>query len=366
MRVLIRGPVDDCSGYGLDVVNLALTLDRLGVDVHLWPVTLVPGVPGRILELLGKKLAPPYDVALWYAPPFGVYPRGNPGFGRVQVGWTMWERTPFLPGNLPWVDLDEGSADIGRAWSRRSIDGDSPAKTWLDVLIVTCPMNRDAFRAADEAVPIEVIPPGVEVEQFPQVRRQPGEVVRFGVEGVMNGRKDPTRLLEAWRLFRQARPDIKATLTVKSMAAAVTRQQVEATPDTEFLAENWTRRQMAEWLGSLDVYVSASRGEGMNKPAVEAMATGCPVIASAEHGHQNWMSSAVGWPVAAPLEACPFEGGTFDWPVSVEALAGRMALAADNPQDRMVKGNAAANFVRGGLTWERSAERFLTTVSRYL
>jgi glycosyltransferase involved in cell wall biosynthesis len=194
-------------------------------------------------------------------------------------------------------------------------------------------------------------------------RRTGDGPVVFGACGVMSARKDPFKLLEAWRDFRVAHPEIAARLEIKTMPPTLHPKIVEAYPDVVIHEEMWTRGRLMDWYGTLDCMVSTSRGEGMNKPAVEFMASGGPVLASAWGGHENWMRADCGYPVKYELSPCPFEPGTVDAPVDRQDLAAMFhAVALDRP-GRLARGATAANYARSALTWERSVEKLRRLVA---
>ncbi len=349
MKLLLRGPVDTVTGYGNDVVGLVQALLDVGVQLHLWPTSIQPPVPRRVLALLDQPIQPPYDAVLLYEQPRALVAVDQyRNIARAVLGWTMWERTPVTPSAI------EFDTAAGRPFAG------------LDQLIVTCPMNVEAFRAVDDVVPIEVIPPGLDVEQFPQVRRGLRDHVMFGANGVISSRKDPYALLRAWREFRERWPDVDASLELKTIPPGLHPKVTEAYPDVVLRQAVWSVDQVRAWYGQLDVFVSAARGEGMNKPAVEAMATGLPVVATRWGGHANWQSSQHGYPVAHELSPSPQERGTLDGPVVHDSLVKALHTAATDGMVRLSKGNAAASFVRSALSWEHAVQHLLRVVSKHL
>lgn len=366
MRVLIRGPVDTTTGYGRDLIGLCEALLDARVDVSLWPLSIAPGLPDRVAALLSRPLAPPYDVILWYCPPENIQPWSMYGWGRVQLGWTMWERTPFHGANLAWWEHDDPDLERGHVWSRRWLQRDAPAKGWLDALIVTCRMNTEAFRNVEQHLPIEVIPPGVDVDNYPRGTREASGPFRFGWAGVPSPRKNLPEMLTAWTRFREHRPDLDAVLEIKTSGIGAGVIEAARTPDVIVHRDTWPTPQLAAWYGSLDAFVSTSRGEGMNKPACEAMATGTPVIAARWGGHENWLYDDVGYPVAHEVTPSPFEHDTYDCTIDADDVARALGDVVDNPDERARRGHAAANFVRSALSWPHTAEAFLRVAARHI
>lgn len=361
MRLLLRGPAAPSTGYGGDVIGLTEALLDHGVDVSLWPLSVTPGLPPRVARLLERPLDPPYDVVVWYTDPPQLQPWGLPGWGRTVLGWTMWERSPFTATNLPFFDRHLPDHAEGRIWSkpRRPQHG----KAWLDALVVTCPMNTEAFAAADPHVPIEVIAPGIDPAAWPKVDRRGRGGCRFGYAGMLTGRKNPWTLIDAFDLVREAHPD--ATLELRDSSASLHPAICDTRPGLTIHHGHWSTKRLAEWYASLDVYVSTSRGEGMGKPAVEAMCTGAPMVGAAWGGHTHFLRRDTGWPVPFELAESPAEPGTVDAHLAVPDVADAMCAAAADPQERIDRGETGAGLVRSSLTWEHAAARLLRVAAEY-
>lgn len=367
-RILVRGPVNTLTGYGQDVVGLLRALLEAGVDVDLWPLDVVPPIPEPVAALLTRPLKPPYDVLLWYGTPSQITPWELPGWGEKVLGWTMWESTPLHGTDLSWWDPEHPELAGGRVWSRRSRSmGDVP-KAWLDRLLVTCPMNIDAFAAVDPHLPIDVLTPGLRLKDWPELDRprDPGAPVVFGCEGVLSGRKDPGTLFEAWDLFRAAHPDVSARLELHvsgNPREALARAAARPAGDVTVHVESWSHQQMLEWYQGIDCWVSTSRGEGVNKPAVQALATGIPVIAAAWGGHETWMHQDHSWAVDyTPVDTD--DGKATQVLVDAGSVAEAMGKAATDPEVRRRKGRAGAAFVASSFGWDRQVAELLRLAAR--
>jgi len=87
------------------------------------------------------------------------------------------------------------------------------------------------------------------------------------------------------------------------------------------------RRDVPRVLGALDLYVQPSRYEGMPISVLEAMAAGCPIIATAVDGNCELIEHGIsGW-------LCPAE--------DQQKLADAMRQALGDPQEARSRGNAA-------------------------
>ena len=64
MRMLLRAGFDTLTGYGNDAVDMAMALDRAGVDVVLNPLSMRSGLPRKFTDLLHKEPVGEFDVIL--------------------------------------------------------------------------------------------------------------------------------------------------------------------------------------------------------------------------------------------------------------------------------------------------------------
>jgi starch synthase len=109
---------------------------------------------------------------------------------------------------------------------------------------------------------------------------------------VSHGRIDVWRkgldvLVEAWLLFRSHRPLARLTLIGSGQDDARFRDLlgVSAPPGLHWIDGYVTDRALIRrWLTAADVYVTASRVEGVPVAPLEAMAMGLPVVATDAHG----------------------------------------------------------------------------------
>ncbi len=143
--------------------------------------------------------------------------------------------------------------------------------------------------------------------------------------------------------FRGAFPaDPRVELRVKCWPDC----SVKATGDPRIVLDRrpLSVESLADWYRSLDVFVSASRGEGFGLQPLQAMACGIPDIAPVWGGHRAYMTPSTGWSVdfrEVPAEG-PIYGGLGQWCVPRrESLVALMREAAADPDARREKGRAA-------------------------
>jgi glycosyltransferase involved in cell wall biosynthesis len=120
--------------------------------------------------------------------------------------------------------------------------------------------------------------------------------------------------------------------------------------------------QMGALYRSADCFVLPTRGEGWGMPVLEAMACGLPVISTAWSGPADFLTAETGYPLdvkslVAAEAKCPYYEG-FRWAdPDIEHLRFLMRHVVDRPEEARGRGEAAAAFVAGNLTWELAARR---------
>ena len=369
MRLFMASAFDAYSGYGWDAIDIALGLEERGHDVVPWPTKIMPGLPPKLAIMLAKKPQGPYDLVLSFQPPFDTKPDELVRYAPKTMAWSMWETSKVMPddmrrhgfGDYQQREADAGFVDadgiceeeyMGRwfSWSRYA----SADHKGIDRFLVTCPMNVDAFANVDPNVDYRVLPCGIDPERFPEIDRPTGERrMVFAMCGMLQGRKDPFLMLDAWRELKHERPDFDALLVLKTSAPGLHPDLVSVYPDVQLVDRSWPIEKLIAWYGTVDVMVSVSRGEGNNKPAMEFMSSGGTVIASNWSGHQNWLYPEFTYPLDGVLK--PAHGdpeGALDYRVNKEHLKQTLLECWENPHEVKEKGRLAAKFIRSSLSWD--------------
>lgn len=362
MRMLLQAGYDTFTGYGNDGVDMAIAFEKLGVDVVPWPTSLLPPLPKQFTDLLHKEpMAHPIDIALRFGPPADVKPHEFASLGDVAVGWTMWERTPLLRSDMignGWKDEETREYWWGR--HPGSLDGRN--KDWLDLMVLTAPVGVRALEALDPLVPTAVVPNGIDVARFPEMERRTDRPMRFASIGMLAGRKNVFATLRAWELAQKMDPTFDAELILKTSTTGLHPKLSERYKNVTIIASTWTQQQVLDFYGDVDVLVSTSRGEGNNKPAMEFMATGGPVMATNWSGHENWLHPDTGYPLPGYLEE-PIEGcGYMDFSVDEELTAKTFLHCWKDQAAVRRKGALSAQTIRSSFTWEKVCDRFMRRV----
>lgn len=361
LRVVLRAGFDVFSGYGNDAVDMAVFMDKAGVDVLPWPTSVMPGLPERMAKLLMKDPRGQKDVVLTFAPPDAIRPWEFADLAPKAVGWTMWERTPYLAADLAdvpeWQAADPGTKQRV-PFAARAERGDMFGG--LDELIVTCPMNVEAFAEVNHDVPVSVIPNGIDPDKWPVEKRSPSRPMTFLMVGMLAGRKNPFALLDAWRDLKAMKPEFDARLHLHTLAPGLHPAIADGAygPDITITNRPLSHQELTGLYLASDVMVSTSRGEGNNKPAMEFMATGGTVLAPKWGGHENWMHRDLTYEIPFRLVRDE-ETGTLDAEVDHAGLIDGLLACWNDRSATSMRGLQSASFIRSSLGWPVVIDRLI-------
>jgi alpha-1,6-mannosyltransferase len=217
--------------------------------------------------------------------------------------------------------------------------------------------------------PVEVVPLGVEVGEFgPQLRdmRLREKLDLAGHEplliyvGRLDGEKKPDVVVDA---FRRLPIELGAKLVL--LGEGPLRAEIATLNDDRIVMPGYVknRAELARWLASADIYVSAMADETFGISIIEAQASGLPVVGVAAGAMIDRVTEAMGrlGPVgdarvmSANILDVMFSGPArmraaarahalqFSWDKSMEALFGRVYPAAfERRRERRLRMAAAA------------------------
>jgi alpha-1,6-mannosyltransferase len=199
--------------------------------------------------------------------------------------------------------------------------------------------------------PVHILPLGVELEAFGPDRRDAALRRQVGLGedqplliyvGRMDIEKRPDIVVEA---FRQLPPELGARLVL--LGQGPIRDQVEKLNDPRIVTPGFVtdRAELARWLASSDIYVSAMPNETFGVSVIEAQSSGLPVVGVAGG--------------AMPERVRPGMG--LLGPVGDSAAMAANILAVWRG-DRMAMGRMARDYVAGEFTWAHSMDVLLNDV----
>lgn len=198
--------------------------------------------------------------------------------------------------------------------------------------------------------PVHIVPLGVELGEFGPERRDGRLLRKLGLAddqplliyvGRLDGEKKPDVVVEA---FRRLPADLGARLAL--IGEGPLKDEIAALGDRRIVLPGYlsNRAELARWLASADIYVSAMADETFGVSIVEAQASGLPVVgvaagamldrvtptigrlgpvgdsaAMAENILSIWQSDRTGVPEEARSKALQYS-----WDRSMEALFGEV------------------------------------------
>lgn len=304
-RILVKAPLAPYGGWGQDGIGLVQALVRSGNPPSVMPLETVPPLPVDVAELLTRPLRPPYDLLLAHvaADRCRLSPAERAAC-RSRVLWSMWEWTTFA--NHP--EIDRIRADV----------------CGYDAVIAYDLVSAGAFADLDPDVPpVVVVQGGFDPEPWPYLTRTWRPPVRFLVIGHMTDRKNPAVAVEAFgELLDELGPRrfdaelhvkfvdrTNALLAADSASSGSAEEADIAEPSRPFLrgmrgqervvvhVGTWPRAALRALYGEMHCLLAPSRGEGKNLAALEFLATGAPVVATATGGHQMWLDESYAYPL---------------------------------------------------------------------
>ncbi len=315
LPVILHGPALDPSGYAHDFRGLALNLRRSGVDIRLdhqlWNERYGL-VPNEDCAALAEIMNPELPVGPHISIENPLRPPPDPDPDAYRIVRMFWE-TDRCPG----------------AMARHCLEAD---EVWVASSFNVEPLVRTGVPRGK----IHVVPSGLPMEKYgPHARPFSwADPERFTFLACFDVtlRKGWDLLLNAF--FKEFGPeeDVALALNIHSSLNADTDyviHQLErwakhlarkawldeegewrsARPPIIFVREDLHADDMPRFYRSGDAYVMPSRGEGWALPALEAMASGLPVIATAWGGHMDYMDPETEFlvpyrMVPVPAEAC--------------------------------------------------------------
>lgn len=190
---------------------------------------------------------------------------------------------------------------------------------------------------------VGVVPLGVELDAFGRGRRDPALRQSLGIADdqpllIYVGRMDRERRAQlVVQAFARLPESLGARLVV--IGEGPVRDAIARAGDERIIAPGYVtdRSELARWLASADIYVSAMADETFGVSVIEAQASGLPVVGVA---------------AGAMLDRVDSETGRLGPVDDAEAMAANIVEVWQS--DRRAMGEAARSHVEGQFSWERT------------
>eukprot|EP00873_Tetraselmis_striata_P023049 jgi/Tetstr1/443313/TSEL_031328.t1 len=373
-----HAPFFSGGGYASEAASFAAALR--GAPLRLWvsqhgdafsPGVLSDMLPEERDALLELAQAAPQPRR---APPSVVVCHSEPGAWAVPRPLFSTSECPPAPSGQHYVigrtmfETDRLTAEHVQRCNR------------MDEVWVPSAFNQDTFAAAGvERHRLRVVPQGVDTRVFDPARHAPmalpvGERVwgrpsddrgsafvflsvfkweeRKAWSVLLRAFLEEFRGSEAVALQLLTKPYHSSTDFAGQMRAWAAEQPglpvMEDAPAVYVETRHVPQRDLPALYAGADAFVLPSRGEGWGRPHMEAMAMGCPVIATNWSGPTAFLSERVGYPLPieglVPILDGPFAGHRWAEP-SVPALRAIMRRLYDDPAEAAAKGRLARQHI---------------------
>lgn len=334
--ILFRSLLCSWSGWGRAAWKLAEAIERKGQAVRFSTEIGADTAYGEVSDWVLERRATAKNHTLCIQ---CTGPMIAPAEPEKTVFLTMWESTGVLP-----------------AWVQRI--------NQCRALVVPSAFNAATFTAAGVRVPVYICPLGVDTEMFSPAVQDEAKLFTVGMSGRWHLGGTRKGHVEGIRAFRDAfhgRDDVR--LEIKCF-------EDDPVPDfgdkrITIHREAWTEAVLAEWYGSLDLYLDPSLGEGWGLQTHEAAACGTPVAAPLWSGRTEYLHEQNCLPLAYDVVPGPEPYG----PMGVmakprhEAMIQALRFAESNWDRLPVLGEAASKQV-SRFTWDHAAGRMLEILGR--
>lgn len=219
-----------------------------------------------------------------------------------------------------------------------------------NAIIVNCDFVRRHLEC-DEHVPprqIQLCYNGIDLETFrpldsPRPAELPPDAFVIGVVCALRPEKGLPTLLEAFARVRHLRASMKLAIVGDGPMLSSLKKDADTLGIREDCVFAPATNQVADWLRAFDIFVLPSLSEALSNALMEAMACGCPVVASNVGGNPELVWDG--------------ERGRLFEPGDAVALAAAVQSLVEDDARRKRLGQAGANFIRERFSIQTSAHR---------
>ena len=211
-----------------------------------------------------------------------------------------------------------------------------------------------------------VLQGGFEASEWKYVERDWSDdaVIRFGMHGALNRRKEPFIVLQAFLELCEEHPEFKAgaRLLFHTMVPGVFPEMNEiyerAGIGVRVFMGAWDKPTLEDYYAKCHALVYPSHGEGKNLPALEHAATGGVELVTDWSGHTQWLREDCAYPLACTVQPM-FDGQPelAHWAVvDIAEVKRAMWHVFTHRAEARAKGELAARLIPQMCSWDAVVE----------
>jgi glycosyltransferase involved in cell wall biosynthesis len=299
LKVLVKSPFSEYSGYGMDGLGIIRALHQWGCDVYIQPTWVDVPIPRDLLPLFARTLEPPFDLLINHWDPTNLFiTREARGMSRIAVAWTMWE---FAGG--PGKDGKPVTGLVPHCKRRTTL----PQRLrWFDMVLGYDQVTMDAL---DPYVPSKVrsgvLQGGYDSRLWKQTGRDwTGDRFQFIMHGQLNRRKQPWVAIQAFQKlkFEKGSEFEGARLALHTSVPGhifpeLNEPFAKSGSGIKVFADALSKQGLDDFYGAGHVLLAPSMGEGKLLPALEFMTTGGTCAVTNFGGPEHWLSEDYAYPL---------------------------------------------------------------------
>ena len=290
VECVIHGQVVDPSGYSEHCRSVIFGLYQIGVDVELSNLSpfsstlkyLPPEYVEALNEISKTKVSPNAPKICITTPEFYA-----PEKDRYNIGFSAWE-TDRLP--REWIPYMESMDEI---WATSSFCKEVYEKDLTKpVFTIGEGVDTQLFNPYAKTAKILEAKRFIFFSMFQWTWRKAPDILIKAYTSEFSIHDDVCLLLRTYGSNESIAEHARLKHYIKSYVESVKSKDA---PLILYISEYVPHRNLPQLICSIDCGVSPSRGEGFNRPALEMMACGKPVIATNWSGHLDFINEKNGY-----------------------------------------------------------------------
>jgi glycosyltransferase involved in cell wall biosynthesis len=351
LKLTIIGPTFDASGYAQALRSIVFGLLEKGGTIRVIPrdwsqldCDLPEHQKNRLLDLCGNEVLPEGPIIhLTIAEDFQTIP------GRFNIGMTMLE-CDRIPGH--WV---QKCNQMNQVWVPSTFNRETFIKSGVRqdrIRVVPIGVDTTHFHPGTEKLNIlDLEDRFIFLSNFEWIPRKGYDLL---VKAFVDEFSVFDRVALVIKTYNGSQFDPTGQRIDQNLKSIIKEMDKKHPPLIELITHGLSSQQMPSFYSLGNCYIIPTRGEGWNLPALEAMASGLPVITTNWSAHLDFINRENGYLIDIErLEPIPRFGIPNDriynnsqWAVpSYTNIRKWMRYVFENPNDVQQKGIIARDYV---------------------